>query len=91
MGDPVLDLWLKRRRVNERELARLNASWSGPRVDLPLLALERGSELAETLGFVLRDGLEAGLSWDGPSAGVDSLWWSAAAEWARPRWRAGVG
>jgi anion-transporting ArsA/GET3 family ATPase len=48
--DPVLDLWRKRRRLNEEELARLEAEWEGPRVHLPLLPLDRGPELVAALG-----------------------------------------
>ena len=46
----VLTLWRQRREVNERELGRLSSAWSGPRVDLPLLALERGPALVTALG-----------------------------------------
>lgn len=49
-GDnPLVSLWRQRRRLNEDELARLRASWEGPCVELPLLALERGPELLSTL------------------------------------------
>jgi anion-transporting ArsA/GET3 family ATPase len=50
---PALQLWRRRRRVNERELRRLDAAWRGPRVELPLLPLDSGCELAETLGDAL--------------------------------------
>lgn len=50
VGDPALaSLWQERRRVNERELARLDSAWSGPRVDLPLLAIDRGPALIAAL------------------------------------------
>jgi hypothetical protein len=50
-GPPeALRLWIERRRANEREIARLAAAWSGPRVELPLLALERGPNLVAALG-----------------------------------------
>jgi anion-transporting ArsA/GET3 family ATPase len=48
-GDPVIELWLERRRVNERELERLRTGWPGPHVMLPLLALERGPALVAAL------------------------------------------
>ncbi|MGE5233653.1 MAG: ArsA family ATPase [Acidobacteriota bacterium] len=48
-ADPWLALWIAERTGNERELARLAAGWSGPRVALPLLALERGPALVEAL------------------------------------------
>ena len=49
-GKTALTLWRQRREVNERELERLASAWPGPRVDLPLLALERGPALAAALG-----------------------------------------
>ena len=49
-GPPeALRLWTERRRANEREIARLGAAWSGPRVELPLLALERGPDVVAAL------------------------------------------
>lgn len=48
-GDPALDLWIHRRRLQEREMARLAQRWSGPRVQLPKLPLDRGPELVRTL------------------------------------------
>jgi anion-transporting ArsA/GET3 family ATPase len=48
-GDAAGQLWRDRRAVNERELARLAAAWSGPRVDLPLLPLESGPALVAAL------------------------------------------
>ncbi len=47
--DPLIELWRQRRAVNERELARLARRWDGPRVELPLLPLERGRALVEEL------------------------------------------
>ncbi|HEV8239728.1 MAG TPA: ArsA-related P-loop ATPase [Thermoanaerobaculia bacterium] len=47
--DPAGRLWRDRRAVQERELARLAAAWRGPRVELPLLALEGGPALVEAL------------------------------------------
>jgi len=53
-ADPELatqiELWRRRRRVNERELERLTRSWTGPRAELPLLPVDRGPELVEALG-----------------------------------------
>lgn len=57
--DPTLELSFRRRRVNERELRRLTDAWSGPCVELPLLPLDRGVELSETLGHVLQGEFEA--------------------------------
>lgn len=47
----------RRRRVNDRELARLVAHWRGPLVELPLLALDRGPDLVEALVPRLRAAL----------------------------------
>jgi len=38
-------LWRERRRMNERELARLTRYWKGPLAVVPLLALDRGPAL----------------------------------------------
>ena len=51
-GD-ALRLWTARRRANEQELARLGESWDGPRIDLPLVPLERGPALVATLTELL--------------------------------------
>ena len=47
--NPLVSLWRQRRRLNEQELARLREAWEGPRIELPLLALERGPALLSTL------------------------------------------
>ena len=47
--DPITDLWRRRRALNERQLARLAAAWRGPRVELPLLPVERGPRLLAAL------------------------------------------
>jgi len=54
----ALALWRQRRRVNDRELERLASAWRGPRVDLPLLAIERGPALVSALGDHLVRALE---------------------------------
>ncbi len=43
-------LWYRRRQVNEKELARLRSLWSGPLVELPLLAIDPGPALVAALG-----------------------------------------
>jgi anion-transporting ArsA/GET3 family ATPase len=53
-NDTLTSLWRRRRRLNEEELARLEATWSGPRVEIPLFALERGPALVEELKGSLR-------------------------------------
>jgi hypothetical protein len=50
-------LWHMRRALNDRELARLNAAWQGPRVDLPFLPMDRGSALPLALAPILRDAM----------------------------------
>ncbi len=45
----ALGLWIERRRTNERELARLAEAWTGPRIELPLLGLERGPDVVAGL------------------------------------------
>jgi anion-transporting ArsA/GET3 family ATPase len=48
-ADPLAILWRERRAVNEQELARLRAAWKGTMAELPLLPLDRGPALLETL------------------------------------------
>lgn len=47
--DQLFDLWRRRRSVNARELKRLDREWPGPRVDLPLLPVDRGAVLVDRL------------------------------------------
>ena len=42
-------LWRRRRRLQDREVARLAAAWDGERWELPLLPIDRGPELIEAL------------------------------------------
>ncbi|MCP3964527.1 MAG: ArsA family ATPase [bacterium] len=44
------ELWRRRRRLNVRQLARLDREWRGPRIELPLLPIDEGSELVAALG-----------------------------------------
>jgi anion-transporting ArsA/GET3 family ATPase len=46
-------LWVERRGANLRELARLASEWSGPRIELPLVPLDRGPELVAALQELL--------------------------------------
>lgn len=55
---PALALWRERRQVNDRQLAKLGAAWDGPRVDLPLVAMDRGPDLVAAL----RESLERSTS-----------------------------
>ncbi len=57
-GDPLRDLWRDRRRVNEKELARLEAQWRGPRIELPLLPVDEGPELVDALTGLLGEALD---------------------------------
>jgi len=56
----LVSLWRRRRELNERELARLRASWQGPRVELPQLPLDRGPALLAALGRCLAESVKAG-------------------------------
>lgn len=47
--DPTLELWRRRRRLNEEERDRLVAAWPGPRIEVPLLPLDRGPALVEAI------------------------------------------
>ncbi|HEY4588641.1 MAG TPA: ArsA-related P-loop ATPase [Thermoanaerobaculia bacterium] len=46
----LVSLWRRRRKLNDRELARLKELWPGPRIELPQLPLDRGLALLNTLG-----------------------------------------
>jgi len=46
----LVNLWRRRRGLQERELARLRESWPGPCVELPQLPLDRGPALLGVLG-----------------------------------------
>jgi anion-transporting ArsA/GET3 family ATPase len=60
LGTELLTFWRHRRFLNERELERLARWWEGPRIELPLLALDRGPALTEALQQLLAAGLAAG-------------------------------
>jgi hypothetical protein len=60
--DPALELWTHRRRLQEREMARLAERWRGPRVELPKLPVDRGPELIGRLEVCLARGLESPLT-----------------------------
>ena len=47
--DELVSLWRRRRKLNEEEMARLTADWEGPRIELPLLAMDRGPQLIKAL------------------------------------------
>jgi anion-transporting ArsA/GET3 family ATPase len=48
-ADPAVDLWRRRRALNDRELETLRARWPGPLVELPKLPLDRGPALIDAL------------------------------------------
>lgn len=52
----LLSLWRRRRQLNDEEMARLAADWQGPRIELPLLAVNRGPHLLEALQSCLEPG-----------------------------------
>ena len=45
----LVKLWRRRRRLQDREVSRLAASWPGERRGLPLLPIDRGPELISAL------------------------------------------
>lgn len=49
LGPVLADLWRERRAINERELARLERTWVGPRASLPLVAVPRGPSLVAAI------------------------------------------
>lgn len=55
-GAELLGVWVAHREANEREIARLVAAWPGPRIELPLLPIERGPHLVAELGRLLAGG-----------------------------------
>lgn len=59
----LISLWRRRRGLNERELARLRESWSGPRVELPQLPLDRGPALLRTLGHCFATAQDMEAAW----------------------------
>jgi anion-transporting ArsA/GET3 family ATPase len=56
---PTLGLWRDRRAVQERDLVRLGDSWSGPRVDLPLVPAHAAADRIARLGSRIAAGLGA--------------------------------
>lgn len=57
--DPLRDLWHDRRKVNEKELARIAERWEGPRLEIPLLPIDEGPALVAKLVEHLGEGLAA--------------------------------
>lgn len=55
----LVSLWRRRRKLNEEEMARLVAGWEGPRIELPLLAMDRGPHLIKALQSCLEPGRDA--------------------------------
>jgi anion-transporting ArsA/GET3 family ATPase len=56
----LVALWRRRRELNDRELARLKASWQGPRIELPQLPVDRGPALLAGLGRCFGEALREG-------------------------------
>ena len=46
------DLWRRRREINDRELHRLQSSWTGPTARLPLLPVDVGPRLVSALADI---------------------------------------
>ena len=59
-NDPLLDLWVHRRAINEEELDRLAREWDGPVAHLPLLPLDPGPALVGRLGRRLKTEMGGG-------------------------------
>lgn len=59
-GDPLFDLWIHRRAINEAELDRLGREWDGPMAYLPLLPLDPGPALVGRLARRLKTELGGG-------------------------------
>jgi anion-transporting ArsA/GET3 family ATPase len=57
----LVALWRRRRELNDRELARLKASWQGPRVELPQLPVDRGPALLAGLGRCFGESVREGI------------------------------
>jgi anion-transporting ArsA/GET3 family ATPase len=55
--EAVLSLWRDRRRYQEREMARLESAWPGPRVQLPKLPVDHGPRLVADLAGCLAQAL----------------------------------
>jgi len=56
-GDDVFALWQMRRAINDRQLTKLSRGFSGPRVELPLMPLDRGVDLVHALSASLARGM----------------------------------
>ena len=52
-GGPAIELFQHRRRLHERERQRIARRWRGPRIDLPLLPIDRGVDLIAALGEIV--------------------------------------
>ena len=48
--DAATRLWIRRRRVNEAELARLKSGWDGPIAEIPLEPIDAGPVLVGVVG-----------------------------------------
>ena len=55
--DEIVALWQMRRAINDRQLARLSGAYRGPRVELPLLPLDRGVDLVHALSLDIARGM----------------------------------
>lgn len=55
--DPLWRLWQRRRRLNDKELARLDRDWKGPRIELPQLPIARGTDLLAALAARVARGI----------------------------------
>jgi hypothetical protein len=58
--DDATQLWIRRRQVNEAELARLATGWDGPTAEIPLEPIDAGPVLVGVVGEHLTGALEDG-------------------------------
>jgi anion-transporting ArsA/GET3 family ATPase len=56
--DQPTRLWIRRRQVNELELARLRFDWDGPTAEIPLEPIDAGPVLVGVVGEHLAESLE---------------------------------
>jgi len=57
-GSAALDLWRRRRTLNDEQLTRLREGWAGPLGELPLLPVDPGPALAGALSRHLAETLD---------------------------------
>lgn len=56
--DDATRLWIRRRQINDTELARLATGWDGPTVEIPIEPIDTGPVLVGVVGEHLANALE---------------------------------